>query len=79
MAILSGVLGPRPLRRTVQVGLEVRVPAVARRHAHLCGLATEFHEECGLAVKQSVALFLFHNGQRTTDIHGVWGLVPSFL
>ncbi len=53
MAILSGVLGPRPLRRTVQVRLEVRVPAVARRHAHLCGLATEFHEECGLAVKQA--------------------------
>ncbi|MDH3554472.1 MAG: hypothetical protein OES18_01315, partial [Deltaproteobacteria bacterium] len=53
MAVLSGVLGCRPLRRTVQVRLGSN-PAVrgtvARWHAHLLGLATAIHEISGFIV-----------------------------
>ena len=54
MAVLPGVLGCRPLRRTVQV----RKPTpryrgtVARWHAHLRGLATAIHEISGLGLAQ---------------------------
>ncbi len=51
MVVLPGVLGCRPLRRTVQVRLGP-IPryrgTVARWHAHLCGLATAIHETSGL-------------------------------
>ncbi|MDH3559100.1 MAG: hypothetical protein OES18_24940 [Deltaproteobacteria bacterium] len=51
MGVLPGVLGCRPLRRTVQVRLG-RIPryrgTVARWHAHLSGLATAIHELSGL-------------------------------
>ncbi|MEE8315024.1 MAG: hypothetical protein V3W07_02700 [Syntrophobacteria bacterium] len=51
MAVLPGVLGCRPLRRTVQVLLRP-IPryrgTVARWHAHLRGLATAIHEISGL-------------------------------
>ena len=42
--VLPGVLGPHTLRRTVGV----RVPAVARLHAHLHRLETPIHEISGL-------------------------------
>jgi len=52
MAALPGVLGCRPLRRTVQVLLRP-IPryrgTVAWWHAHLRGLATAMHEITGLA------------------------------
>ena len=51
LAVLPGVLGCRPLRRTVEVRLGTN-PAVrgtvARWHAHLCGLAKAVHEISGL-------------------------------
>ncbi|MEE9528232.1 MAG: hypothetical protein V3W07_11260 [Syntrophobacteria bacterium] len=51
MAFLQGVLGCRPLRRTVQVRLGP-IPryrgTVARWQAHLRGLATAIHEISGL-------------------------------
>ncbi|MEE9527973.1 MAG: hypothetical protein V3W07_09935 [Syntrophobacteria bacterium] len=51
MAVLTGVLGCRPLRRTVQVRLGP-IPryrgTVARWHTHLHGLATAIHEIPGL-------------------------------
>jgi hypothetical protein len=51
MAVLPGVLGCRPLRRTVQVRLGP-IPryrgTVARWRAHLRGLATAIHEISGL-------------------------------
>ena len=46
MGVFPGVLGPRTLRPTVKYG--VRVPAVARLHAHLHGLVTKIHELSGL-------------------------------
>jgi hypothetical protein len=48
LAVLSGVLGCRSLRRTVQVRLGDQHPAVARWHAHLRALATAMHEISGL-------------------------------
>ena len=49
MAVLPGVLGCRPLRRTVQVRLGTN-PAVrgtvTRWHAHLRGLATAIEAPC---------------------------------
>ena len=51
MAVLPGVLGCRPLRRTVQVRLGP-IPryrgTVARWHTHLHGLVTAIHEISGL-------------------------------
>ena len=51
IAVLPGVLGCRPLLRTVQVRLGP-IPryrwTVARWHAHLHGLATAIHEISGL-------------------------------
>ena len=53
MAVLPGVLGCRPLRRTVQVRLGTN-PAVrgtvTRWHAHLRSLATAIHEMSGLVL-----------------------------
>jgi hypothetical protein len=53
MAVLPGVLGCRPLRRTVQVRLGP-IPryrgTVARWHTHLRGLATAIHEISGLGL-----------------------------
>ena len=50
MAVLPGVLGCRPLRRTIQV--RKPIPryrgTVARWHAHLRGLATGIHVISGL-------------------------------
>ena len=50
MTALPGVLGCRPLRRTVQV--RQPIPryrgTVARWHSHLRGLATAIHETSGL-------------------------------
>jgi hypothetical protein len=54
MAALPGVLGCRPLRRTVQVRLGTNNPAVARWHAHLRGLATVIHEISWLVSSMSV-------------------------
>ncbi len=55
MAVLPGVLGCRPLRRTVQVRLGTN-PAVrgtvARWHAHLCGLATAIHGNIRVSTKR---------------------------
>jgi hypothetical protein len=48
MTVLTGVLGCRTLRRTVQVRLGSNPPAVARWHSHLRGLATAIHEIFGL-------------------------------
>ena len=50
MAVLPGVLGCRPLRRTVQVrlGIPRYRGTVARLHTHLHGLATAIHEISGL-------------------------------
>jgi hypothetical protein len=52
MVVLPGVLGCRPLRRTVQVRLGP-IPryrgTVARWHNHLHGLATAIHEIFGLS------------------------------
>jgi len=51
MAVLPGILGCRPLRRTVQVRFGTN-PAVPRDgclwHAHLRDLATAIHEISGL-------------------------------
>ena len=44
MVVLPGVLGCRPLRRTMQVRLGDQHPAVSRWHTHLRGLATAIHE-----------------------------------
>ncbi|MGB7067819.1 MAG: hypothetical protein WBF55_21990, partial [Syntrophobacteria bacterium] len=56
MAVLPGVLGCRPLRRTVQVRLGP-IPryrgTVARWHNHLRGLATAIHKISGLNVIMS--------------------------
>jgi len=66
MAVLPGVLGCRPLRRTVQVRLETN-PAVPRDelpgtrrkrlrcawHTHLRGLATAIHEISGIELSVS--------------------------
>jgi len=58
MDVLPGVLGCRPLRRTVQVRLgtnTLRLPGTRRKrlrcawHAHLRDLATAIHEISGLA------------------------------
>ncbi|MEE8316983.1 MAG: hypothetical protein V3R70_10575 [Syntrophobacteria bacterium] len=56
MAVRPGVLGCRPLRRTVQVRLGTN-PAVrvARWHDHLRGLATVIHEISGLEVYHVIA------------------------
>jgi len=43
MTALPGVLGCRPLRRTVQVRLGIQPPAVAQWRSHLHGLATAIH------------------------------------
>ena len=57
MAVLPGVLGCRPLRRTIQVRLgtnTLRLPGTRRKRlrcawqAHLRGLATAIHEISGL-------------------------------
>jgi hypothetical protein len=57
MAVLPGVLGCWPLRRTVQVRLgtdPLRLPGTRRKrlryawHLHLRGLATSIHETSGL-------------------------------
>ena len=79
MAILSGVLGPRPLRRTVQVRLEVRVPAVARRHAHLCGLATAIHEISGLAVRSDTFTLIRERPTKKRQRHYSRCLLIGFL
>ena len=56
MGILPGVLGPRTLRRTVQVRLGVRVPPIARLHAHLHAFVTPIHEISGLGFGTDIAL-----------------------
>ena len=55
MAVLPGVLGCRPLRRTVQVrlGIPRYRGTVARWHAHLRGLATAIHEISGLRLSST--------------------------
>ena len=60
MAVLPGVLGCRPLRRTVQVRLGTN-PAVrvARWHTHLRGLATAIHEISGLVAIQPMRYALY--------------------
>ena len=73
MAVLPGVLGCRPLQRTIQVRLGTnpavprdgcsvaRPPRLARmagRHAHLRGLATAIHEISGLDLLQAGVFFL---------------------
>ncbi|MEE9526951.1 MAG: hypothetical protein V3W07_04735 [Syntrophobacteria bacterium] len=59
MAVLPGVLGCRPLRRTIQVRLGA-IPryrgTVARWHAHLRGLATAIHEISGLSLNENCGL-----------------------
>ena len=56
MAVLPGVLGCRPLRRTVQV--RKPIPryrgTVVRCHAHLRDLATAIHEISGLEIANKV-------------------------
>ena len=63
MVVLPGVLGCRPLRRTVQVRLGP-IPryrgTVARWHAHLRGLAIPIHEISGLMqFRQILAEFFY--------------------
>ena len=53
MAVLPGVLGPRTLRRTVQVRLGSEPLRIGRWHIHLHALATAIHEICGLAFHHS--------------------------
>ena len=67
MVVLPGVLGCRPLRRTVQVRLgtnTLRLPAaVARWQAHLRGLATAIHEISGQEARfQLLRISLPHSG-----------------
>jgi hypothetical protein len=50
MAVLPGVLGCRPLRRTVLGTPRNHHPAVARWHTHLRGLATAIHKISGLVL-----------------------------
>ncbi len=58
MAVLPGVLGCRPLRRTVIGTPRNQHPAVARWHAHLRGLATAIHEISGLKWQAALSSFL---------------------
>jgi hypothetical protein len=50
MAVLPGVLGCQPLRRTVPGTPRNQHPAVARWHTHLRGLATAIRERFGLVL-----------------------------
>jgi hypothetical protein len=64
MAVLPCVLGCRPLRRTIQVGLSTNPAArgtVARWHTHPRCLATAIHEISGLG------FFTFHAAAKFID------------
>jgi len=78
MAVLPGVLGCRPLRRTVQVRLGTN-PAgrVARWHAHLRDLATAIHETSGLAVDIFAVADLDHIDYQILVFDGVDNSVTS--
>jgi hypothetical protein len=67
MGVLSGVLGYRTLRRTVQVRLgsnPLRLPGTRRKrlrcawHTHLHGLATPIREISGLGVGLKLLVLL---------------------
>ncbi|MDH3930024.1 MAG: hypothetical protein OEV22_19010 [Deltaproteobacteria bacterium] len=79
MNVLPGVLGPRTLRRTVQVRLgfkPLRFPGTRRKrlrcawYAHLHSLATPMHELSGLAGQ---AVEKPANGaKRHIDFFSIW-------
>ena len=70
MIVLTGVLGCRTLRRTVQVRLGSNPPAVARWHSHLHGLATAIHEIDGLGLQNEDFRFRpeFHDFRKQSKI-----------